>query len=193
LTTINALILVGAIPLASLAVPLVFGTRWIDAVPLVQILALVGLGRAIGNPVGSLVIATGAVRLSLAWNVLVIALTLVATFAGARLTDSTTGVAIGLIVLQLALVPATYWLLVRRMTMAQWGAYVDAIGRPAVAATVAAGLAWLVSVLPISGIALLATQLGVLICSYVWVVRILDPEIAIDIVAILRHKWDANR
>jgi O-antigen/teichoic acid export membrane protein len=193
LTTINALILVGAIPLASLAVPLVFGTRWIDAVPLVQILALVGLGRAIGNPVGSLVIATGAVRLSLAWNVLVIALTLVATFAGARLADSTTGVAIGLIVLQLALVPATYWLLVRRMTMAQWGAYVDAIGRPAVAATAAAGLAWLVSVLPISGVALLATQIGVLICSYVWFVRILDPEIAIDIVAILRHKWDGDR
>lgn len=191
--TINAPILIGVIPLASLAIPLVFGNRWIGAVPLVQILALVGLGRAIGNPVGSLVIATGAVRLSLAWNVLVIALTWIATFAGVRLTDSTTGVAIGLIVLQFVMVPATYWLLVRRMSMAKWGAYVDAIGRPSVAATAAAGLAWLVAVLPITGAALLATQLGVLIGSYVCFVRMLDPEIAIDTVAILRRKWDGNR
>jgi PST family polysaccharide transporter/lipopolysaccharide exporter len=192
LTTINAPILIGVIPLASLAIPLVFGTRWISAVPLVQILALVGLGRAIGNPVGSLVIATGAVRLSLAWNVLVIALTWIATFAGARLTDSTKGVAIGLIVLQFALVPATYWLLVRRMSMAQWGTYADAIGRPAAAAAAAAGIAWLVTVLPISGVALLATQLGVLIGSYVSIVRVLDPKIAIDTIAIIRGKWDPN-
>jgi O-antigen/teichoic acid export membrane protein len=51
--------LAGLIAVAPLAVPVVLGSRWLAAVPLVQILALLGIMRTVLNPTGFLLMAKG--------------------------------------------------------------------------------------------------------------------------------------
>ncbi|MEX2395798.1 MAG: oligosaccharide flippase family protein, partial [Balneolales bacterium] len=54
--------------LAPLFVPIVFGPGWEQAIPLIQILALTGLIKAMGNPSGSIILALGRADLSFYWN-----------------------------------------------------------------------------------------------------------------------------
>lgn len=49
-------------------VHLMLGDQWQDSIALLQILAFWGMFRAIGNPVGSLLVATGRADLSFKWN-----------------------------------------------------------------------------------------------------------------------------
>lgn len=48
----------------------IFGEKWVDAVPIVKILALWGAFYSIGNPVGSLLVSRGKVKWSFIWNVI---------------------------------------------------------------------------------------------------------------------------
>jgi O-antigen/teichoic acid export membrane protein len=50
-------------------VDLMFGDKWKAAIPLLQILACWGLLRSIGNPVGSILFATGKAKLAFKWNI----------------------------------------------------------------------------------------------------------------------------
>ncbi len=64
LSTTNAPVVLGLAAIAPVAVPLVLGERWTPSVPLVELLSIVALARAIFNPVGSLVLAVGRADLS---------------------------------------------------------------------------------------------------------------------------------
>lgn len=55
-------------------VNVLLGTKWQQAVPLLQSFAVWGLLRSTGNPVGSLLIATGKAELSFKWNVALLVL-----------------------------------------------------------------------------------------------------------------------
>jgi lipopolysaccharide exporter len=55
---------------APLVVRVVFGEKWLAAVPIIQILCILGALRALSNPVGSLLLAKGKVEVSFRWNVL---------------------------------------------------------------------------------------------------------------------------
>jgi len=66
--SINAPIYVAIAVFAPEFVQLLFGTAFRDAVPLLRVLAIWGLFRSFGNPVGSLVFGLGRVRLSTLWN-----------------------------------------------------------------------------------------------------------------------------
>ena len=58
--------------LALLAEPLViiiFGEKWEKAIPILQILSIYYMIRSIGNPIGSLTMATGKVKLEFLWNI----------------------------------------------------------------------------------------------------------------------------
>lgn len=50
-------------------IAIMFGSQWLESVPLLRILALWGLFRSIGNPAGSLVFALGRGRLIFWWSV----------------------------------------------------------------------------------------------------------------------------
>ncbi|WP_338788141.1 MOP flippase family protein [Metabacillus sp. FJAT-53654] len=65
---INFPIFFGLFITAPLLIPTVFGDQWIPSVELVQLLCGVGLLRSIGNPIGSLMMATGNVKLSFKFN-----------------------------------------------------------------------------------------------------------------------------
>jgi O-antigen/teichoic acid export membrane protein len=64
LSTTNAPLVLGLAAIAPVAVPLVLGETWTPSVPLIELLAIVALARAIFNPVGSLVLAVGRADLS---------------------------------------------------------------------------------------------------------------------------------
>lgn len=66
--SINAPIYVAIAVFAPEFVQLLFGTAFRDAVPLLRVLAIWGLFRSFGNPVGSLIFGLGRVRLSTLWN-----------------------------------------------------------------------------------------------------------------------------
>ncbi len=54
---------------SELVVEVVYGNDWISASPVVSILAVVGLVRALGNPGGGLLIALGYAKVCFWWNV----------------------------------------------------------------------------------------------------------------------------
>jgi O-antigen/teichoic acid export membrane protein len=66
--TVNAPIYVAMAVFAPEFVQLMLGEKFQDTAPLLQILALWGLLRSFGNPVGSLIFGLGRVRLSIWWN-----------------------------------------------------------------------------------------------------------------------------
>jgi O-antigen/teichoic acid export membrane protein len=71
--------------IAILSEPIVlilFGDSWKEAIPLLRILAIYFMFRSIGNPMGSLVMATGKVSLEFWWNVVMFTLFPIAIYIG---------------------------------------------------------------------------------------------------------------
>lgn len=58
----------GLLAVSQDAVITVFGPKWLEAVPLIRIMSLMGALRSLSNPVGALLQALGKLELSLFWN-----------------------------------------------------------------------------------------------------------------------------
>ena len=186
-TAINAPLLLGLVVTAPVAIPLAFGDKWTPAIPVVQLLSLVGLGRAVGNPVGSLLVATGAVWRAFAWSVGCVSVTIVAVLTSCLLIGTPSGVAFCTGLIQLLLVPATYLFLVRPTSNASWYEYIDAIGRPVIAAAVGAALAWLPSFVFERGTVLAVIQVAVFIAAYPVALQAIDPASPRELMQLLRR------
>jgi O-antigen/teichoic acid export membrane protein len=65
---VNAPIYVAMGVFAPEIVLLLLGEKWLDAAPLLRVLAIWGLFRSFGNPAGSLLFGLGRVRLAAKWN-----------------------------------------------------------------------------------------------------------------------------
>lgn len=121
---------------------LIFGPQWIDTAPLLVYLAVWGMFRSCGNPVGSLLLAVGKADLEFKWNLALLFVVPPALWAGAHW-----GIA-GLAITQAALmatlmVPAWYFL-VWPHCGARAFEYAQSMLGPLVAALLAVGLAYLV-------------------------------------------------
>ena len=68
-TSINFPMYVALAVFAEEVVALLFGNQWTDAAAYLRVLAVAGLVRSVGNPIGSLLHAAGRVRLAFWWNV----------------------------------------------------------------------------------------------------------------------------
>lgn len=66
---INFPALLGLMVVANNFVPLVFGEKWNNIIPILQLLCVVGLLRSVGNPIGSLLMAKARVDISFKFNV----------------------------------------------------------------------------------------------------------------------------
>jgi len=64
-------VLIGLAVTAPLVVPVMFGDRWLAGVAIIQILAFVGITKALGNPIGSILMAKGRADIGFKWNVFV--------------------------------------------------------------------------------------------------------------------------
>ena len=125
---VNFPLLLGLAAVAPTLMPVAFGKTWEPAIPLVQILALVSLLRATGNPVGALLLSRGRADWGFYWNILHLALHVPALLAGAY-WGGAQGVAISLLALQLFLYPLNYHFLVKPILGACFRDYVWAILR----------------------------------------------------------------
>jgi lipopolysaccharide exporter len=133
LTMVNAPILAGMAGTAAVFVPMALGRRWQEAVPLMAILAWIGLVRAVTNPVGSLVMGVGRPDLSFRWTLaqsvvqLPLYALLLAEFGLVRATLCLAG-------LMNLVVPMMYLFLVRRILGPSGIAYLGSFLPPALAA-----------------------------------------------------------
>lgn len=66
--------------LAPVYVPVIFGPGWDLSIPLIQILAGIGILRAFGNPSGSMILALGRADLGFKWNLFTASLNSIVLF-----------------------------------------------------------------------------------------------------------------
>jgi lipopolysaccharide exporter len=184
LMMINAPYAVGLAVLASAAVPKIFGAEWLPSVPLVQTLAVLSLCRAIGNPVGCLLLSVGAARRGFVWNVALLGASTVVIWAGA-LFGGVLGVALALSVMSVALQPPAYCWLVRPFTGPIAGPYSRAIGMPLVASVLAALFALPLGWLARPGMAILVLQITVFVLAYLVALGRLHPGVWKDVAVLV--------
>jgi O-antigen/teichoic acid export membrane protein len=104
---VNFPILMGIAVLAPILVPLVLGPQWDPAVPLVQILAFVGMLRATGNPAGTLLLAKGRAKRAFHWNIGLAVIQIPVVGLGAYLGGGV-GVALAVLLAQVVFFGANY-------------------------------------------------------------------------------------
>lgn len=112
LSTTNFPIMAGLAVVAPVAVPIIFGDKWLPSIILIQILAIVGLLRSIGNPVGSILLSRGRADLSFKWNLALMVTQIPGLYIGAKL-GGTIGVATAFGILMCIYSVFTYPILIR--------------------------------------------------------------------------------
>ncbi len=147
LTTINAPLLIGLASVAPLLVPVVFGSKWMPSVILIQLLSLSGLQRSIFAPIGTLQNAKGRADLGFKWHSMLCAASVPLIYAGAK-WNGVVGVAGILMVLPLALGIPFYFLMLRPLIGRCGSDYAVAIFKPIAAAFAMSFAVAMVSLLP---------------------------------------------
>lgn len=144
INTLNAPLLFGLAALAPLLVPMVFGSQWAPAIPIVQLLSFYMFCRNAGDALGPLLLVKGEVGLSFRWNLFMFLITTPFIVAGAKL-GGTIGVAAALTLVMALRLPANYFYLMRPMLGPSGMPFASCIIKPALMSlTVAVGL-WFVS------------------------------------------------
>jgi O-antigen/teichoic acid export membrane protein len=111
---VNFPLLFGIVVVAPLAIPLLFGVSWEPSIPLLQILTVVGMGRAVSGTIGPLLLARGRTDLGLKWSLLLVAIQVPGLLAGI-LIGGVLGVAIAFALLQSLYVCLNYPFLIRSL------------------------------------------------------------------------------
>lgn len=110
-TSINFPLYIGMAVFAPEIVAILFGGKWLGSVDILRIVAIWGLLRSTGNPVGSLLLAVGKARLSFKWTVMVVLFVPWVLWWGSHY--GVIGMALGLVGLQLVLLVPGWYFLVR--------------------------------------------------------------------------------
>ncbi len=125
--SVNFPVYVIIIILAPELVELLFGEKWSQAVPIVQILAIFAAIRSVGNPIGSLLLARGRADLGFWWNFVLFFFVpfsiYIYSFWGLE------GIAWGLVTNMIILQLPGYYILVKPLCRAELGEYFGQIIR----------------------------------------------------------------
>ncbi|NER13250.1 MOP flippase family protein [Leptobacterium flavescens] len=127
---INIFVYAVTIIFAPILVQIFYGKGFDEVIPLLRILSIYMVFRAIGNPIGSLVIATGKTHLEFIWNCITFLIIPVFIFVGAGF--GITYVAWALNIAMAILFYPSWKLLVNRMTGASFKEYLWAIIKPSI-------------------------------------------------------------
>jgi O-antigen/teichoic acid export membrane protein len=114
LSTVNFPVMVGLAIVAPVAVPVIFGEKWLPSIILVQVLTIVGLLRSIGSPIGSILLARGRADLGFKWNLALMILQVPGLYFGAKL-GGILGVAVAYAILMVLYTLFSYFILIRKM------------------------------------------------------------------------------
>jgi len=136
-SSINAPILLGVAALARPGVLLILGERWLPMVPVLQLLSLYALVRAVGNVGGSMVLAKGRADMEFRWNAL-LAVLVPAVVVAAAYSGGLVPVALSLLLLQIVFFFLWYALLVRPLLGRCLLAYTGSVARPLLSAAIPA-------------------------------------------------------
>lgn len=122
----NFPIMAGMAVVAPIAIPIIFGKQWMSSIILIQILAIVGSLRSIGNPVGALLLAKGRADLGFKWNAALVIPQILGLYIGAKL-GGMLGIAIALVSLQIIYTIFEYFILIHAMLGPCLNEYVSSI------------------------------------------------------------------
>ncbi len=120
-SSVNFPIYTGMIVLAPWIVPVLLGEEWTKAVTVFQLLSVYYMFRAVGNPVGSLILARGRPDIEFYWNILMLFYIPIWIIAGSFF--GLEGVALGLAVSHILLVFIDWLFLVKKMCYASFLEY----------------------------------------------------------------------
>ena len=94
--------------LAPFYVPIVFGEKWIEAIPILMIICLSAIPRPFGDAASELLVAIGKPDLNFKWGILFTGIFIVSLFVGVQWQSI--GVAIAVLLVHFTLLPAfTVW------------------------------------------------------------------------------------
>lgn len=122
-------------------VALLFGNQWNDAVPLLRILALWGLLRSTGNPVGSLIFAVGRADLAFKWNLAMLFVVPPGLWLGAQ--HGNEGMAVALLAMSVVLAIPGWYVLVRPLCGAGFKEYFQPLLIPLMVALISSSAAYI--------------------------------------------------
>jgi lipopolysaccharide exporter len=126
---INFPALLGLMVVSGTFVPLVFGEKWAFITPILQLLCIVGLLRAIGNPIGSLLMAKARVDISFKFNVFKTFLFIPAIIAGGMLGGAL-GVTLGFLLVQIINTVLSYFVMIKPVLGSSYKEYALSIWLP---------------------------------------------------------------
>lgn len=185
----NLPIIAGIVVCSPAAIPMLFGRQWSDAVPLIEILAVVGAVRVVMDPAIVLLLSQGRSDISLYWNAGASVL-LVAAVAGATAIGDAKDVAIAVASLYVLFFAVPSTLLIGRV-LPELGAgkILGAVAAPFLLSCVAGGAAAAIGHLEFSDVrAQLAVQCLVGAIVYVLGFLTVDGKFVRDTVALLRQR-----
>ena len=125
ISTINIPVYIGLIIFAPIAVRMLYGEGFDNIVNLVRVLSVYMMFRAISNPIGSLVIATGRTELEFKWNLFTFFIMPIAIVTGAQF--SIEAVTWTITITMIMLFVPSWWLLVREIIDVSLLTYVKAV------------------------------------------------------------------
>lgn len=126
---INFPALLGLMVVADSFVRVVFGERWLFITPVLQLLCIVGLLRAIGNPIGSLLMAKARMDISFKFNLFKTLLFVPAIVLGGH-WGGVLGVTIGFLSVQIINTVLTYFVLIKPILGPSYRDYIYSIWLP---------------------------------------------------------------
>lgn len=162
--SVNAPVYVALGVFAPEIVFLLLGAKWNEALPLMRVLALWGLLRSFGSPVGSLLMGLGRVRLSAIWNIGLLLIVPPVVWYGAKW--GAIGMAWAMAGLMGVLFVPAWAILVRRTCGAGFLEYTKQVVMPVLCAGLAGAGSWCVSILFESEIIRLGIGLSVGLVAY---------------------------
>jgi O-antigen/teichoic acid export membrane protein len=139
--SVNFPIYMAILAFAPEMVTVLFGDQWQDAIPILRILALWGLIRSVGNPVGSLIFAVGRADLAFKWNLASAFVVLPMVWVGVHFGNQ--GLAVSLVFASMGLVLPGWYVLVRPLCGATFMEYFRQLAIPLSVAMVAASVAYI--------------------------------------------------
>lgn len=124
ISTINIPVYFGIIVFAPLIVQILYGNGFEEIIILVQILSVYMILRAIGNPIGSLLIATGRTDIGFMWNMVTLLIMPVFIYVGSQF--GIVGVVIAVTMAMVVLYVPAWKLLVNKLVGATLKEYIKA-------------------------------------------------------------------
>lgn len=135
--SVNAPLYLGLIFFAPEVVLVLFGANWSASEDILRLLALWGLARSIGNPVGSLLLGMGRADLAFKWNIARLCLLPPVLWLGAR--SGIEGLALALALYSIAILIPTWYVLVRPLCHAGMIEYFRVVFKPIIIALLTIG------------------------------------------------------